>query len=234
MIQVFPADKRYHANHGWLQSHFSFSFAEYFDRNNMNFGPLRVLNDDIVKPLHGFGAHPHQEMEIVSIVLNGSLKHEDSLGNTAVTTFGGIQRMTAGTGIIHSEVNPSATENVNFLQLWFLPEEYGLTPSYEQTNFDVEKLKNQLLPVVTKNPQSEQVAHIHQDLTIYLSDLETGKTMTFTQAEGRRIFLFVIEGALTVNGNTLLNKRDSARITNMHELTLTTSSQSRFMLIDLP
>jgi len=234
VIQVFPADKRYYANHGWLQSYFSFSFAEYFDRNNMNFGPLRVLNDDVVKPLHGFGAHPHQEMEIVSIVLSGLLKHEDSLGNTAVTTFGGIQRMSAGTGIIHSEVNPSATEDVNFLQLWFLPEEYGLTPSYEQTNFDVEKLKNQLLPVVSKNPDSKGVAHIHQDLTIYLSELEIDKTITFTQAKGRRIFLFVIEGNLTVNSDTVLNKRDSARITNIHELTLTANSHSRFMLIDLP
>jgi quercetin 2,3-dioxygenase len=234
MIQVYPANERYKADHGWLKSHFSFSFAEYFDRNNMNFGPLRVLNDDVVKPLHGFGAHPHQEMEIVSIVLSGYLKHEDSLGNTAVTTFGGVQRMSAGTGIIHSEMNPSATEDVNFLQLWFIPETRGLTPSYEQTNFDVSKLKNQLLPVVTKNPPSDSIAHIHQDLTIFLSDLEANKEITFIQAEGRRVFVFVIEGTLMINGEAKLEKRDSARITNLHQLTFMTTSGSRFMLIDLP
>jgi quercetin 2,3-dioxygenase len=234
MIQVYPANERYKADHGWLKSHFSFSFAEYFDRNNMNFGPLRVLNDDVVKPLHGFGAHPHQEMEIVSIVLSGYLKHEDSLGNTAVTTFGGVQRMSAGTGIIHSEMNPSATEDVNFLQLWFIPETRGLTPSYEQTNFDVSKLKNQLLPVVTKNPPSDSIAHIHQDLTIFLSDLEANKEITFIQAEGRRVFVFVIEGTLMINGEAKLEKRDSARITNLHQLTFMTTSSSRFMLIDLP
>jgi quercetin 2,3-dioxygenase len=234
MIEIYPADGRYHADHGWLKSYFSFSFAEYFEPSNMNFGPLRVLNDDVVKPLRGFGAHPHQEMEIVSIVLSGYLQHEDSLGNKAVTTFGGVQRMSAGTGIVHSEVNPSATEDVNFLQLWFLPEKSGLTPSYEQTNFDIAKLKNQLLPVVTKNPDSEQIAHIHQDLTIYLSDLEADKEIEFAQEEGRRIFLFVIEGRLVINGETILNKRDSARITQLHKLALSTDSGSRFMLIDLP
>jgi redox-sensitive bicupin YhaK (pirin superfamily) len=234
MIEIYPADGRYHADHGWLKSYFSFSFAEYFDPRNMNFGPLRVLNDDVVKPLRGFGAHPHHEMEIVSIVLSGYLQHEDSLGNKAVTTFGGVQRMSAGTGIVHSEVNPSATEDVNFLQMWFLPEKRGLTPSYEQTNFDVAKLKNQLLPVVAKNPDSEKIAHIHQDLTIYLSDLEAGKEIEFIQEEGRRIFLFVIEGRLAINGETILNKRDSARITQLHKLTLSTDSGSRFMLIDLP
>lgn len=234
LIRVYPANERYHANHGWLDTYFSFSFAEYFDPNNMNFGPLRVLNDDVVKPLRGFGAHPHQEMEIVSIVLSGQLKHEDSLGNKAITTFGGIQRMSAGTGIIHSEVNPSATEDVNFLQLWFLPERNGLTPSYEKTDFDIKKLKNQLLPVVTKNPQSPDIAHIHQDLTIYLSDLEASKQIVFQQEKGRRIFLFVIEGTLTLNDTTTPYKRDSARVTETPQLKLTANVDSRFMLIDLP
>ncbi|WP_027410507.1 pirin family protein [Anoxybacteroides tepidamans] len=234
MIRIYPANQRYHANHGWLNSYFSFSFAEYFDPDNMNFGPLRVLNDDVVKPLHGFGAHPHKEMEIVSIVLSGQLKHQDSLGNEAVTTFGGIQRMSAGTGIVHSEVNPSAAEDVNFLQLWFLPERHGLAPSYERTDFDVSKLKNQLLPVVTQNPQSSDIAHIHQDLTIYLSDMEAGKQLVFQQEEGRRIFLFVIEGELQLNNEVKLYKRDSARITETPRLTIAANTSSRFMLIDLP
>lgn len=173
-------------------------------------------------------------MEIVSIVLKGYLKHTDTSGGTATTTFGGVQRMSAGTGVVHSEVNPSGDEEVNFLQLWFIPEEKRLAPSYEQTQFDVEKMKNALLPVVSKRNSSNNVARIHQDLTIYLSDVEEGKEITFSQEEGRRIFLFVIEGELVVNGDTTLNKRDSARITETSSLQLTTTSGSRFMLIDLP
>ncbi|HEY9577703.1 MAG TPA: pirin family protein, partial [Pseudobacillus sp.] len=231
---VYPASSRYTADHGWLKSNFSFSFAEYYDPENMNFGPMRVLNDDIVKPHRGFGAHPHREMEIVSIVLEGYLKHEDSAGHTATTTFGGVQRMSAGTGVVHSEVNPSSAEDVNFLQLWFEPEQHRLTPSYEQTSFDVEKMRNHLLPIVSKEHSSDQTAYIHQDLTIYLSDLEKDRKITFTQQEGRRIFLFVIEGDLLMNGETILNKRDSARITEMNTLQLETESGARFMLIDLP
>ncbi len=234
MIKVYPANSRYTADHGWLKSNFSFSFAEYFDPENMNFGPMRVLNDDFVEPMRGFGAHPHKEMEIVSIVLDGHLQHEDNGGHTATTTFGGVQRMSAGTGVVHSEMNPSATEKVNFLQMWFEPEVVGVTPSYEQTTFDVEKLKNQLLPVVSKNASADDVADINQDLTIYLSDLEKGKKITFAPGKNRRIFLFVIEGDVAVNEEAILNKRDSARITELDELELVSESGARFMLIDLP
>jgi quercetin 2,3-dioxygenase len=234
MIQVYPAQSRYHADYGWLKTYHSFSFGDYYDPNNIHFGPMRVLNDDFVAPLRGFGAHPHQEMEIVSIVLKGYLKHEDSAGHTATTTFGGVQRMSAGTGIVHSETNPSPTEEVNFLQLWFFPEVRGLTPSYERTTFNVEKMKNALLPVVTKNPSSSEIAHIHQDLTIYLSDLEAGRGLTFSQQEGRRIFFFVIEGDVTLNGETALRKRDSARITEAPTLHIASENGARFMLIDLP
>lgn len=231
-MDIYKAEGRYTADHGWLRSKFSFSFAEYYDPNNLQFGPMRVLNDDVVKPLRGFGAHPHREMEIVSIVLKGQLKHEDSTGKSAITTFGGIQRMSAGTGVIHSEVNPSSTEEVNFLQLWFLPEKQGLTPSYERTEFDPTKMKNHLLPVVSNN-KSEQIAYIHQDLTIYLSDLEEKVELTFQQEKNRRIFLFVIEGEIHVN-DTIINKRDSARITETPTLKIMANTDSRFMLIDLP
>ena len=234
MIKVYPADSRYTADHGWLKSKFSFSFAEYYDHNNMNFGPMRVLNDDIVAPLTGFPSHPHKEMEIVSIVLEGYLQHEDSTGEKATTTFGGVQRMSAGTGVHHSEVNPSADEEVNLLQMWFMPEITGVDPSYEQTNFDEVKLKNQLLPVVSKNSKDENVATINQDLTIYLSDLEKGKELTFQQDENRKIFLFVIEGELIMNNEVTLNRRDSARIEDISTLNLISTSNTRFMLIDLP
>lgn len=234
MIKVYKAEDRYEANHGWLRSKFSFSFAEYYNPTNLQFGPMRVLNDDIVQPTYGFGMHPHREMEIVSIVLKGYLQHEDTAGHRSKTTFGEIQRMTAGTGVYHSEMNPSQTEEVNFLQLWFLPDQAGLTPSYEKTTYSIDNMKNHLLPVVTKHPKEDGIAHINQDLTIYLSTLEAKKEITFKQAPGRKVFLFVMDGTLTINHTETLENRDSARITETPSLTLTTNEQATFMLIDLP
>ncbi|MGD8190685.1 pirin family protein [Brevibacillus ginsengisoli] len=234
MINIYPAESRFTANHGWLKSSHSFSFAEYYDPNNMSFGPLRVLNDDFVAPGQGFGAHPHRDMEIVSIVLKGELKHQDNTGGSEIVRPGEIQRMTAGTGVIHSEYNPSSTEEVNFLQIWFLPEKSGLTPSYEQTAYDQKALKNQLLPVVSNRTQTENIAYISQDLTLYLSELDEKNSLAFHQEKDRKIFLFVIEGELTLNGQTKLKKRDSARITDVTDLKIEANSNSKFMLIDLP
>lgn len=234
MINVYPAAGRFSADHGWLQSNFSFSFAEYRDPDNMHFGPLRVFNDDFVAPLKGFGSHPHKEMEIVSVVLKGELQHQDSTGNREVLRRGEVQRMTAGTGIVHSEMNPSAEEEVNFLQLWFMPGEQGLQPSYEQIAYDLSAMKNRLLPVVSNTTHADKTAFIHQDLTLYLSELEGGQTLTFLQETGRRIYLFVIEGDLTLNGEQPLGKRDAARISGVKELSLQTAAGASFMLIDLP
>lgn len=233
MIKVIRANERYRADHGWLTSNFSFSFANYYDPNNLQFGPLRVFNDDIVQPDNGFGMHPHKEMEIVSIVLDGELKHEDSAGHTATTTFGEIQRMSAGTGIFHSEVNPSKENPVNFLQLWFLPDTENLNPSYEKSAYSISDLKNQLLPIVSKI-SSVNVAHIHQDTTLFLSDLEEGNILTFTQESGRKIYLFVIEGELDLNKQFNLSKRDTARITETPTLHIQARKGTRFLLIDLP
>lgn len=234
MIQVYPASSRYTADHGWLKSNFSFSFAEYYDPNNLQFGSMRVLNDDWVAPGKGFGAHPHKEMEIVSIVLSGQLQHQDNAGNQATTTFGGIQRMSAGTGIVHAELNPSQSEPVEFLQLWFMPEIRGVEPSYEQTFFDTDALNNALLPIVSKQSNNENVATINQDLTIYLAKVEVGKSISFNQPAGRKGFLFVLEGLLAVNKDTKLGKRDAARITEQESLLLEASNQDVFfMLIDL-
>jgi redox-sensitive bicupin YhaK (pirin superfamily) len=245
MIKLFPGKSRFQANHGWLQSNFSFSFSDYYDPDNMNFGALRVLNDDFVEGNRGFGSHPHREMEIVSIVLSGALKHEDSTGHASTTRYGSVQRMSAGTGIIHSEVNPE-DDIVNFLQLWFTPQAKGVAPSYEATHYDPAKMRNTLLPIVS-HQSGAQVAHIHQDLTIYVSKLEPAREMTFTQPEGRRIFVFVIEGALTLNHQEHLSTRDSARITEVSQLTITATAKEGseeepgthavdtfFMLIDLP
>jgi redox-sensitive bicupin YhaK (pirin superfamily) len=232
MIKVHPASSRYSADHGWLQSNFSFSFADYYDPENLNFGAMRVLNDDVVAGHKGFGAHPHREMEIVTIVLKGELQHQDNTGHTAVTSFGAVQRMSAGTGIIHSEMNPG-DEPVSLLQLWFTPGEHGLEPSYETSDYDIAKLKNNLLSVVS-NHSGENIALIHQDMTIYLSELEAGQSVTFGQPEGRRIFAFVIEGDVKLNNEIELGKRDSARITDVSKLQLASAEGSMFMLIDLP
>ncbi|RAL24155.1 pirin family protein [Thermoflavimicrobium daqui] len=234
MIKIYPAESRYTTDHGWLKSNFSFSFAEYYDPNNLSFGPMRVLNDDFIKPQTGFGMHPHQEMEIVSIVLKGQLKHEDSAGNSEIIYPGEVQRMTAGTGILHSEINPSSTEEVNLLQLWFMPSVRGLTPSYEQKAYNPKALRNHLLPVVSNVHQSEEIAFIHQDMTIYLSKLEENQKISFIQEVNRRIFLFVIEGDLTLNQAHKLKQRDSARITELSNLEIQTDSGAFFMLIDLP
>jgi len=234
VIKLYPAESRYTANHGWLKTSHSFSFADYYDPENLNFGPLRVLNDDFVAPGNGFGAHPHREMEIVSIVLKGQLKHEDSTGGSEVLRPGEIQRMSAGTGVVHSEYNPSDTEEVNFLQLWFLPAENRLTPSYEQKAYDQEAMKNQLLPIVSGRGSVEGTAFIHQDLTLYLSELEGGHSLTFNQEAGRKIFLFVIEGEVTLNGQHPMKRRDSARVTEVEELKIEAGSDAKLMLIDLP
>lgn len=232
MIRIFPASSRYSNDLGWLKSNLSFSFADYYDPDNVGFGPLRVFNDDSIAGHRGFGAHPHREMEIVSVVLSGQLKHEDSLGHTAVTTYGGIQRMTAGSGIIHSEMNPG-DEDVSLLQLWFTPERTGLAPSYETSEYDPEAMVNRLLPIVSSEP-GPGVARIHQDMTIYLSRPEPERQLDFTQAEGRRMYVFVIDGDLTLNGEYQLAQRDAARIEATPQLSLRTETGARFMLIDLP
>lgn len=234
MIKIYPAESRHSGSHGWLQYNFSFSFANYYDPENVSFGPLRVFNDDYIQPLKGFGTHPHREMEIVTVALAGQLHHEDNTGGKETLRPGEIQRMSAGTGILHSEVNNSETETANILQLWFMPNEQGLKPSYEQKSYDLNAKKNQLLPIVSNRLQSEQIAYIHQDLTIYLSDLDAGLSLEFSQPEGRKIYLFVIEGDLTLNKEHTLKKRDAARITDVTQLDIQSESGASFMLIDLP
>lgn len=233
MIQHDPASSRYAFDRGWLRGHYSFSFADYEDENKMSFGPLRVFNDDWIAPGRGFGAHPHSDMEIVSIVLQGQLRHEDNLGNVAVTTFGEVQRMSAGSGIIHTEHNASQTEELNLLQMWFMPAVRGLVPSYEATRFDPERMRGRLLPVASSVPEAG-VAKLHQDMTIYLTRLDGGAELEFRQEPGRRVFLFVIDGSLKVNESVQLQRRDAARIVSEPRLTLQGGGSAFAVLIDLP
>lgn len=233
MINVFPAAERYSADLGWLRSHLSFSFGEYYDPNRTGFSVMRVCNDDYLAPGRGFGAHPHSDMEIVSIVLNGQIRHEDNLGNSVVSSFGEVQRMSAGSGVIHTEFNASAEEELRLLQLWFMPEERGVTPTYEASRFDTAKLHNALLPVVS-DKSSEQVAWIGQNMTIYLSKLEQGKQLSYVPGSAdRKLFLYIIEGRLHAHGETLA-AGDTAHIEQVNGLELTAAEPAFFMLIDLP
>ncbi|UQZ35025.1 pirin family protein [Paenibacillus sp. PK3_47] len=233
MIQIYPAEAAHRFDHGWLKGSHVFSFGEYYDPGNTAFGPMRVCNDDTIAPGKGFGAHPHSDMEIVSIVLSGRLRHEDNLGNVAETTFGGIQRMSAGTGAIHTEHNPSDTEPVRLLQLWFMPLARGTVPSYATGRFDPAKLEGELLPVVSV-ARSESVVDIAQDMTIYLGRAAAGQELSFSQEPGRRVFIYGIEGKLSLQGEQLLNPGDSARIEGISELALAAEEDAFVMVIDLP
>lgn len=232
MIQLIPSAARHTNNHGWLLSRFSFSFADYYDPQNTNFGDLRVFNDDVVQPESGFGMHPHRDMEIISYVIAGTLEHKDSMGNVGLIEAGEVQRITAGTGILHSEYNASSSEPVRFLQMWIIPNSRGLAPSWEQKQFTKEQQLNQLLPVVSGNPDEEALL-INQDAVFYLSTLEAGKTLIYQPKSSRRTFIFVISGALALNETHLLSNGDSARLTNLTEITISTNEGTQFILIDL-
>ncbi|MDQ8734195.1 pirin family protein [Paenibacillus sp. LHD-38] len=232
MIDVFPAASRHSADLGWLRSQPSFSFGAYYDPNRTGFSVMRVCNDDYLAPGKGFGAHPHSDMEIVSIVLNGQIRHEDNLGNSVVSSFGEVQRMSAGTGVIHTEFNASEETELRLLQLWFMPKERGLAPSYEASRFDIDKLHNALLPVVSDQAH-DQAASIGQELTIYLSKLDQGKQLSYAVEPGRKQFIYIIEGELQVHGETL-EAGDTAQIEAADELSFAASSPAFFMFIDLP
>lgn len=229
---MIPSEARYIARHDWLTSRFSFSFADYNDPSNMQFGTLRVFNDDVVQPGNGFGLHPHANFEIMSYVLEGTLEHQDNMGNKSQLRPGEIQCTTAGTGIYHSEYNPSTVETVHFLQIWFVPSEKNLTPKWDQRMFPKETQVNRLLPVVS-GQGIEEGLHVHQDVTVYLSVLEAGRTLTHVQAERRRMYLFVIQGVVQLQADQTLKQGDSARIEGVTDLRISTTDGAEFMLMDL-
>lgn len=199
MFQVRKANDRGHFNHGWLDTYHTFSFSDYQDPRHMNFRSLRVMNEDRVAPGQGFGMHGHRDMEIVTYVLSGALAHQDSLGNGEALRPGELQRMTAGTGIRHSEFNPSETEPVHLYQIWLLPERPGLTPSYEQKAFDAGERQNRLRVVASRDGQAGSLT-IHQDARILLGTLDAGKSVEHEIPAGRHAWLQVLRGNVTANG----------------------------------
>lgn len=230
---LHKAESRGHASHGWLDTYHTFSFANYYDPERIRFGVLRVLNDDMVAPGMGFGTHPHDNMEIITIPIEGALEHKDSMGNSSVIRTNDIQVMSAGTGISHSEYNNSKEKHVSLLQIWIFPREKNVEPRYDQVTLNPEDRKNKLQQVLSPNP-GEYGVWIHQDAWFHLGDFDSGK---YTEYQIKRpengAYLFVIEGDMVVNGREL-TKRDGYGIREAEIIKITALSDSRFLLMDLP
>ncbi|MCA9168398.1 MAG: pirin family protein [Planctomycetales bacterium] len=231
MIRIRRSHERGHADHGWLNTHHTFSFGGYFDPSFMGFRSLRVMNEDRVAAGQGFGTHPHKNMEIVSYVLEGALEHRDSLGNGEVLRPGEFQRISAGTGITHSEFNPSKDEATHFYQIWLLPAAHDLPPSYEQKHFDDTELRNQLRLVASPSGENGGLT-IHQDARIYLARLDTTSVVHTPIAAGRHAWLQVLRGTVDINGQ-ILETSDGAAVSEESGLTLTATTDAEIMLFDL-
>ena len=228
MIRVRTSQERGHANHGWLDSRHSFSFGGYYDPENMGFRSLRVINEDWIAPRGGFGTHPHRDMEIVTYVVSGQLEHRDSTGNGSVLRSGDVQRMTAGRGIEHSEVNPSAEETLHLLQIWIEPQETGLEPGYEETHISKDQKRGRLVPVVSG--ADEEGMKIHQDASLLASVLTPGEPVVRSLDSERHAWVQVIRGAVTVNG-TELEAGDAAAISDESALRLEAIGEEAEVLV---
>jgi len=231
MIKIIHAKDRHFSDFGWLKTHWLFSFSDYYDPENIQFGALRVFNDDVVEPGTGFPTHPHREMEIVTIVLEGKITHADSMGNETVIKAGDVQRMTAGIGLTHSEFNLDK-EPVHFHQIWIYPDIPGLKQSYDQRSFAPSSWKNRIVPIASGQGLPDVVT-FHTDATIYRADFDHNHEITFKTTDSRRIFVYLIKGSLTVNGKHV-GHNDQARIDLQQKITITATTNAAFILIDVP
>jgi redox-sensitive bicupin YhaK (pirin superfamily) len=231
MLQIRKADERGYADHGWLRSFHTFSFADYYDPANMGFGALRVINEDRVKPGMGFGTHGHRDMEIISYVLEGAVEHKDSMGNGSVIRPGDVQRMSAGTGVRHSEFNPSQTEGVHFLQIWIEPGVTGIPPSYEEKHFDAASKRGKLRLVASPDAREGSVK-IHQDASLYATLVDGAEKVTHTLAAGRRAYVHVARGSVSVNGEALA-AGDALKVSGVTDITLEKGDKAEVLLFDL-
>ncbi len=231
MIVHRPAAERGRADFGWLDSRHTFSFGEYYDPRYMGFRALRVINDDRVKPGHGFGTHPHRDMEIISYVLDGALAHKDSMGTGSVIRPGDVQRISAGTGVLHSEMNPSNTEPVHFLQIWLMPSERGIAPSYEEKRFDAAEKQGRLRLIAAADARDGAVA-IHQDVDLYASLLKPGEGTRLELRPGRHAWVQVATGALTLNGQPL-GEGDGAALSEESMVDLQATADTEVLVFDL-
>ena len=232
MIALRKANERGHANHGWLDSYFSFSFAEYHDPQHMGFGSLRVINEDVVRPGAGFGTHGHRDMEIITYILAGALEHKDSMGNGSVIRPGDVQRMSAGRGVQHSEFNASPSELVHLLQIWIQPNVMGIPPSYEEQHFDVASRRGKLRLIASADGRDGSVT-IHQDAAVYAALLDGAERASHALAPGRKAYVHVARGKVTVNGNAL-GAGDALKASGESALVLERGDNAEILLFDLP
>jgi redox-sensitive bicupin YhaK (pirin superfamily) len=232
MIEIRKSEERGRAHHGWLQSQHSFSFADYYDPRHQGFGPLRVINEDRVAAGAGFGTHGHRDMEIISYVLDGALEHKDSMGTGSVLHYGDVQRMSAGSGVRHSEFNGSKTEQVHFLQIWIQPNVGGIPPSYEEKHFPVEEKQGKLRLVASGDGREGSVL-IHQDASLYASILNGDDKVEHTLAAGRLAYVHVIRGSVEVNG-VALKGGDALKLADEKAVTLAKAEAAELLLFDLP
>lgn len=230
---IHRAETRGHANHGWLDTYHTFSFANYYNPERMSFGVLRVLNDDTVAAGMGFGTHPHDNMEIISIPLEGDLEHKDSMGNIAVIKEGDVQVMSAGTGITHSEYNKNSDKTVKFLQIWVFPNKRSVTPRYDQISLKDIVKKNEFYQILSPN-KDDQGVWIHQDAWFHLGKFDKDNSDTYTfKKEGNGVYLFVLEGEVEVN-NEKLQKRDGIGIWNTNSISVKATEDARVLLMEVP
>jgi len=231
MNELRKGQERGHAQHGWLDSFHSFSFADYYDPKHMGFGPLRVINEDRVQPGQGFGTHGHRDMEIISYVLDGELAHKDSMGNGSVIRPGDVQRMSAGTGVHHSEFNGSPEKPVHFLQIWIEPKFRGIKPSYEEKRFD-EAAKRGTLRLIASPDGRDGSVTVHQDANLYAALIDGTESVEFTQKPGRLTYVHVIRGAVDVNGQALVGG-DAMKLTGEATVRISKGRDAEILLFDL-
>jgi len=233
--RLFPKSQRGTANHGWLQANFSFSFGNFYNPEMVQFGMLRVLNDDTIAAGMGFGTHPHDNMEIVTIPLEGALTHRDSMDNEATVRFGEVQVMSAGTGILHSEMNASQTEQAKTLQLWIFPDKQNVAPRYDQRSFDLESRRNSFVTVVSPEDKNDGGAlWIHQQAFLHLGLFDAGQTLNYdVNIPDNGIYLFLIEGEIEINNQTI-HERDAFGVVEFNSITITTNKPSKILVIEVP
>lgn len=231
MLEVRKSNERGHADHGWLNSYHSFSFADYYDLDHMNFGALRVINEDRVQPGTGFGTHGHRDMEIVSYVLSGALEHKDSMGTGSIIRPGDVQRMSAGRGVLHSEYNPSQSEETHFLQIWIMPKFTGTRPSYEQKRFSAEEKRGRLALIASSDGRDGSVT-INQDVAIYAGLFDGAEGAVHDVQPGRRVYVHVARGQVTVNGRKL-DAGDALKALDLRQIAIEGGTNAEILLFDL-
>jgi len=231
---IYPANERGFNDIGWLKANFSFSFGPYYNPDKERFGALRVLNDDIIAAGRGFGAHPHDNMEITTIVLQGALEHKDSMGNVGVINAGDVQVMSAGTGVTHSEYNPSSKEATQSLQIWIFPKERNIKPRYDQKSFAEALVHNQLITLISPDKNAKDTLWLNQDTTFSMGNFDAGQHVSYEmKTPGNGAYVFVLEGNVIIEGCSL-NKRDATGVYDTSSFTIETNSETRLLIIEVP